>query len=654
MSKRNKKPVVNPASKTTPEIQTLLTVRKVLDLVSEHKTAEARTLGESVIAKAPDLVFALHALGLVELQAKDYLRSEHWFRKAVELEPGNAEYLSNLGMAVLKQDRIDDAIRLFEQSIAIDEEHLPGRIGLADALHEKKDPNASIAYFEEAVRRAPTAAGPLSHLGKALIDAKRYKEAVEKLMQALQLQINFAPAHTNLGHAFQEMGMLEEALECHITALLLEPDNIYAINQKADTHTKLHDYENAYDLYKKVIALAPNDPNSYARLGSSYYDNEDRYDESIAMLKKALTIDPSHAITYNNIGVIMHDHGECEEALGHFETALKLKSNYMMARHNMCLVQLLAGDFVNGWANHEVRLELPERRYIYELALELFKVIPKWDGKASLKDKQILLMHEQGYGDSIQFLRYVPMLLERGARVALHVKDPLARLFASFPGKITLVRENDKLPAADFAYPIMSLPYGLGTTTPEEIPTFPSYLSASLNDSLHWGEKIRTMNLPKGTLRVGIVWAGNPEHGNDRRRSMPLENAAPLFDIPGVQFFSLQKGAPVAAMTALNSQNPVINLGDDFNDFADTAAAIDNLDLVISVDTSVLHLAGALGKRTWALLAYMPDWRWLQEREDSPWYPSMQLYRQPIAGDWAAVIARMETDLKALRDQRPA
>jgi len=650
MSTRSSKKPGNHTS--TPDIKDLLAVRECLSLLDDHKVDEAKALCAQVLKRAPNLVYANHAWGLVAMHENDYVAAEEALRKAVKADPKNAEYLSNLANALLKQDRIEDAIATYEEAIKIDTNNKDARIGLANALHEKNDPDASIAYFEDAVKRAPDAPGPLSHLGKALIDAKKYKEAVGVLFKSLELQINFAPAHTNLGIAFQEMDMLNDALECHKTSLLLDPTDIYAQNKIADTYIKQKEYDKANEHYARVIELAPKDPNSYTKLASSYFTNQDRYEDAMELFHRALAIDPKHPLTLNNIGATMYDHGETNTSLQYFKDALALKPNYLTAQHNLALGQLLAGDLKEGWANHESRLEVKERRYVYRLIHKLFGLIPKWDGKSSLKGKHILLMHEQGYGDSIQFVRYVHTLLAQGARVAIHVKDPLAKLFRSVSDQITLVRENDPLPKCDCAYVLMSLPHALGTDHVEDIPAPRSYLAADPADSAKWAEKIDMLAGNKTDLRVGFVWAGNPEHGNDRKRSIPLATFAPLFNTPGIQFFSLQKGPATPELATLPKELPIHNIGDAFNDFADTAAAMANLDLIISVDTSVVHLAGALGRPTWTLLASTPDWRWLNDREDSPWYPSMRLFRQQTRGDWPTVIAKVASELTVLSEQK--
>lgn len=632
-------------------LQDLLDVRTSLDLLDNHKTDDAKALCNAVLARTPNLVFAQHARGLVALKERSFVEAEKYLRKAVSLDPANDEYITNLANAILKQDRIEEAIKLYEQAISINTESKDARIGLANALHEKNDPDASIAYFEDAVRREPTAPGPLSHLGRALTEARRYNEAVTTILKSLELQINFAPAHTALGETFYAMGMLKESLESHKTALLLDPNEVYAHSKIADTYIKLKEPGSADEHYQRIIEIAPKDPNNYAKLANSYAQQE-RYEEALALFQQALQIDPTHALTHNNLGVVMHDNGNTDEAITHFNRAIAFHPTYQTAIHNLALSQLLYGDLKTGWANHESRLIVRERSHVYRTIHKVFQLIPKWDGVAPLAGKHIFLLHEQGFGDSIQFARYALMLEQQGATVSLHVKDALFRLFKSLSPNINLIKESDPIPKADYAYVLMSLPHALGTDTVDDIPPFPRYLAPAAEDAAVWKDKIVALCKDKQALRVGFVWGGNPEHGNDRRRSIPLHELEPLFNMEGVEFFSLQKGAPTADLKKLPPTLSVHNVGEECKDFEDTAAAISALDVVISVDTSVVHLAGAIGTKTLTLLAYTPDWRWLYNREDSPWYPSMKLIRQPERGDWASVVHQVENELTALRDAR--
>jgi tetratricopeptide (TPR) repeat protein len=616
------------------------------------KAEEAKSACEKILKRLPNLVFANNAMGLATLHLKDFKTAEVYLRRALDADPQNCEYMTSLGNAVLGLERVDEAISLFNQALAIDPNHKPAHAGMANALIEKADPDAAIAFFQDTVNRMPGLPGPLSHLGKAYIDAKRYKEAVNTLFKSIELQINFAPAHVHLGMAFREMGMLDEALECHKTAILLDKDDIFTNIQMAETLNKRHEYHEATKYFERLIEIAPTDPNSYTKLAVHLSDQLDRYQDAMALLDKASELNPNYALIQNNIGAIKHDNGDIEGALKHLNRALELAPDYLTAQHNLSLTQLQIGNLKEGWANHESRLRVKERKHVYTLIHRLFDVIPKWDGKSSLQGKSILLMHEQGYGDSIQFARYVHLLLAEGAKVYLNAKEPLAHLFSSLSEQVTIVRESDPLPKCDYAYVLMSLPYALGTDSIDKIPSYPAYLSVSQLDKDVWAAKIAEKTPPDTKLRVGIIWAGNAEHGNDRRRSVPLDALTPLLTIPNVQIFSLQKGdAPVNNLKKSAFADKIVDLGSYFRDFTDTAAAIEAMDIMISVDTSVAHLSGALGKRTWTMLAHVADWRWFLDREDTPWYPNMRLFRQKQAGNWSEVVTRIQQEIIQLRDQ---
>jgi tetratricopeptide (TPR) repeat protein len=649
MSKHGGRTAIKAKTHNGPNIADLIAIRKALDLVGLRQFDDAKKLCLDVLKRAPNLTFANHAMGLIASTLEDYASAESWLRKAIRTDPKNPEYLTNLATALLRQDKVDEAIKQYETAIALAPEHGPARIGLANALHEKNDPVASVAYFEDAVKREPDSPGALTHLGKALIDAKRHKEALDILFKAMALQINYAPAHTMLGIAFHEMGMLEQAVQSHITAQMLDGENIYGLNKLADAYIKQRAFDKANDIYRRVIELAPNDPNSHLKLGSSLYSNQDRYDEAMALFHHALTLNPDLALTHNNIGATMYDNGLIDEGIAAMEKALALRPNYKVVRHNLALAQLLKGDYKTGWANHEIRLTLNERKNVYELTHKLFEVIPQWDGKSPLQGKSLLLMHEQGYGDTIQFVRYAKVLLEQGVHVAVYMGDALERLFRTLPPEIKLVKKTDKLPNCNFAYAMMSLPHALGTDTVAQIPAYPSYLHATADDIAKWKQFLQDKALishPK--LRIGLVWAGNPNHAGDRKRSVPLTTLATLFDLKEIQFVSLQQGGKPEDLARLENDYNIINAGQACADFADTAGVIANLDLVISVDTSVVHLAGALGAPTWALIAFSPDWRWLEKRDDSPWYPGMRVLRQQQNRDWAGLMVTVKAELQKM------
>jgi hypothetical protein len=357
-----------------------------------------------------------------------------------------------------------------------------------------------------------------------------------------------------------------------------------------------------------------------------------RFEEAVACYSDALTAKPRYAEVFNNLGGSLRALGYLEEALTCFDRALACDPEYAEAHWNRSLTQLLCGDYAQGWQGYEWRWKRRDR-----LAVRLDFAEPQWRGEA-LEGRRILLHAEQGLGDSLQFLRYVPLVQIRGGRVILEVPSTLRRIAALLPGIADLIIAGDARPHFDLHCPLMSLPLAFETGL-ESIPDAMPYLSIPTEAR----EKASAFAWPASGLRVGVVWAGNPNHPKDRFRSISFSALGPLLSTQNVNFFSLQLGRD--AEFAERNAN-IVDLGAVIGDLADAAACVEQLDLVIAVDTSVAHLAGALGKPVWLLLPKDPDWRWLVGREDSPWYPTARLFRQAGVGNWSEVIARVAAELR--------
>jgi Tetratricopeptide repeat/Glycosyltransferase family 9 (heptosyltransferase) len=346
-----------------------------------------------------------------------------------------------------------------------------------------------------------------------------------------------------------------------------------------------------------------------------------------------LAVKVDYAEAFNNRGVALQEQKRLDEALTSYDQAIVLKPDYADAHWNFSLLRLLTGDFERGWAESEWRwknasLDLSERTFSQ----------PLWIGAEAIDGKTLLLHHEQGLGDAIQFCRYVPLVAARGARVVLEVDRPLRQLMSGLAGVSHCLCKGEALPNFDMHCPLLSLPLAFGTLL-ETIPSTTPYLSvpAPVQD---WEAKLG----PKDRLRVGLVWSGNPRHRDDIKRSIELNALSSLFDVAAT-FVSLQKELRAGDAALLRERSDIISLGQSFENFADTAALISCLDLVISVDTSVAHLAGALGRPVWILLPFVPDWRWLLDRDDSPWYPTARLFRQTNTRDWHSVVDHVRTAL---------
>jgi tetratricopeptide (TPR) repeat protein len=359
-------------------------------------------------------------------------------------------------------------------------------------------------------------------------------------------------------------------------------------------------------------------------------------EEAEAEYRKAIQLDPKFFAAMDNLGTIIYRQGDLKAAMTWWEKAVSIAPDYAGAVWNRAIGTLALGDFERGWPMFEYRLTNgPSRVYYRE-----YPGIPPWTG-FDLRGKSILLYPEQGYGDVIQFARFIPVLADMGAKVILHMPSEMIELMKRVPGVSRVVGPDEELPGFDTYRALMSLPMVLKTTLsslPGKIP----YIEPDAARDAQWKERLAPY---AGTRKIGIAWAGRPTHRDDARRSMSLSRLAPLADVPGISLFSLQKGDAANQLREVPFGSRIIDLQDQIPDFADTAAAIANLDLVIAVDTAVAHLAGAIGKPVWLLIATAPDYRWMLDREDSPWYPTMRLFRQKTRDDWDEVILRVRDEL---------
>src|SRR2546425_987433 len=363
-----------------------------------------------------------------------------------------------------------------------------------------------------------------------------------------------------------------------------------------------------------------------------------KLEDAIASYRLALALKPDDAMAHNNLGNVLLDQGKLAEAIACFRHALALKPDYVHAHAGLGLALLRAGDLSHGFTEYEWRWRVKE---FEQQCAGLILPQPFWDG-SELNGRTILLYAEQGFGTTIQFIRYAPLVARRGGRVIVACQPELVRLLASVDGTAQVVSEREPLPDFDLHAPLLSLPRIIGTTL-ETIPSQCPYLSPPESSS------VKVEATPDVKLKVGIVWAGLPIHRNDRNRSCPLSYFLKLADLPGVAVYSLQKQPRAAGLGEVTPGMAVYDLSDQIGDWADTAAAICQLDLVLTVDTGVAHLAGALGRPVWVLLPHVGvDWRWMDRRADSPWYPSMKLFRQKVPGDWPGLFARVSGELQTL------
>ena len=466
----------------------------------------------------------------------------------------------------------------------------------------------------------------------------RLSEAEPFYHRALALDPTFKEAWMNLGLVTFSLGRLEEALSCQREALRIDPENADAQNNLGMVHYVQGNIVEAENCFRSALRLHPDHANATLNLGSAR-QILNQVEDAEALFRHALSLGIDPARAKSNLALALMEQVRPHEAELCCREALAIRPDYAEARANRALALLTMGQWEEGWREYESRWQAESMNAPMPVLPQ-----PRWTGQA-LRGETVLLYAEQGFGDTLQFCRYAPMVAAAGGRVVLVVPKALRRVLASLDGVAELLCEEDgALPPFDYHCPLLSLPYAFGTTV-ATIPAPESYLRA---DPSGWAEFLG--DLPG--LRVGLVWAGKSRTAQphavaiDKRRSMRLADMAPLFSVPGCSFVSLQLGPPARQMQTLPAETVLHDVSERLTDWADTAELIAGLDLVIAVDTAVAHLAGALGKPVWMLNRFDSCWRWLLHRDDTPWYPTMRQFRQTIRGDWAGVIGEVRDALE--------
>jgi Flp pilus assembly protein TadD len=491
---------------------------------------------------------------------------------------------------------LDKAEPLYRRVLAIDPRNADALHLLGVAAHQKGDPGAAIGLIRQAISIKPADPSYHSNLGVALKALGRLDEAVACYRDAIGLQPAHPEAHNSLGNALAEQGHLEDAATCYRRAIRLRAD-----------------YPEAH--YNLAITLK----------------EQGRLEDAVTHYRHAIALRPNYQQAHYNLGNALRDQRRLDEAVACYRQAIALRPDFPDAHHNLALALLARGDMAEGWPEYEWRwatADLAQARRDFAQ--------PRWRGEPA-EGRTLLIHAEQGFGDTVQFCRYAALAAARGPRVILEVQQPLVRLLRGLAGADLVVGRGDELPEFDLHCPMLSLPLAFETTI-ETIPGAVPYLHAEPAEVAAW--RVRLAAMTGEGPRIGLVWAGKPSNSADRRRSIDPARLAPLFALSGPRFFSVQKDGPSAP-----AGFPVTDVMDEVEDFAATAALIANLDLVISVDTAVAHLAAALGKPVWLLDRFDACWRWLADRRDSPWYPGLRIYRQPRPGEWESVVAEVARDI---------
>jgi tetratricopeptide (TPR) repeat protein len=482
----------------------------------------------------------------------------------------------------------------------------------------------------------------LHFLGLIARQIGRNDVAINLIERAIALDGANPEFHNNIGGAYHILGELDKAISHYRRALALNPDFVEAHLNLGKALYVQGELNEAIRQYRRVISIRTDHAEAYNNLASALYECG-KYDEAIVHYHRALALEPDNAEVFHNLGLVVRAQGHLDEAVAHYRQAVALQPDLALAHTNIAQALLLSGRFEEGWKEYEWRWKTSQ------MAADARDFsAPGWSGEA-IGDRVILLHDEQGFGDTLQFCRYVPMI-SAGARIVLEVHAPLVRLLSRLPGVLQIVARGDRLPPFDLHCPLLSLPRAFGTTL-DTIPAAVPYLSADPTLAAGWRNRLDCLH----GLRVGLVWASNPDSAQDagrqrdrQNKSIALDNLSLLAEAREVSFVSLQKGEAAAQTRQPPAGLVIHDWTDELEDFADTAALVDGLDLVISIDTAVAHLAGALGKPVWLINRFDTDWRWLLDRDDSPWYPQLRQFRQPRPGDWDAAIRNVLVALQRL------
>jgi tetratricopeptide (TPR) repeat protein len=509
----------------------------------------------------------------------------------------------------------------------------------AIALHQRGQWTDAERIYREILEVAPDHFEATHLLGAALVQRRQLIEAERLLAKALEIKPNNPIVLHNRGVALQELTRFEEALASYDKAIRLKPDFAGAFYNRGNCLQKLRRIEAALASYEKAIALKPDHAEAFNNLGLIYQELK-RFDEALASYDKAIMLSPRFAEFLINRALALQELNRLDEALASYDKAISLKPDFADGFRNRALCRLLTSRCKEGWIDYEWRWEskdFPSKRPDIKL--------PTWQGE-DLLGRHLLVFSEQGLGDAIQFARYLPLLAERKARITFLAPAKLARLLRPSMKPVEIVSTLNNVQGIDFQVALMSLPHRFNTDLPS-IPNKAPYLKAEPELEVRWKDRIGAHG-----FKIGIAWQGNPGAKIDEGRSIPLELFVPLSRLSGVRLISLQKHVGLDQLANLPKDIEIETLGDDFDSgpdaFIDTAAAMNSLDLIISADTSIVHLAGALARPAWVALRHVPNWRWFLDRQDSPWYPTLRLFRQPQRDDWMSVFAKIERELYAL------
>jgi tetratricopeptide (TPR) repeat protein len=574
-------------------------------------------------------------------QAGRGAQAEAAYRRVLAAQPNNADALHLLGVLATQHGHAGAAVPLIQRAIAIVPHAAQFHFHLAQALAAMGRHPEALSSYQTAIQLDPRDALTRSEAAASLTEIGRTPDALEQYRIAVELAPNNAGIAGNYGLALTRAGQTDKGIAMLRRAVSIDPKAMGPHLQLGEALWHTGQYEEAAEIACGLVERDPTDRRTWILLGNAYQTLA-RFDEAVEVYQKVMDLDPDNFDAFSNIALTLLKMGEAKRSLEMYDQAIARWPQRVDAQANRSLAKLTLGDLSGGFAEYETRWKSAA------FAGKPSATGPRWHGEDP-RGKTILLTTEQGMGDVIQFIRYAPLIADRGARVFVSCAPELKPVIATVVGidRIFTGGVGEKISDANWYAPIASLPHIFHTTV-QTIPAEVPYVAAEADRVARWRERLAQDD----ALNVGIVWAGTPLHQNDRARSCKLSDFSPLAAVEGVHWYSLQKGPAVKQLDTPPAGMKITHLGDELHDFGDTAALLQCLDVLISVDTSVVHLGGALARPVWALLARGPDWRWMLDRDDSPWYPTLRLFRQTRSGEWGPVLERAAEALREFAGQQ--
>ena len=639
------------------------------------RVEEALATYDQLLAVKPDHVEALTNRGNVLRDLSRHQEALAGYDRALAIKPDYAVALYNRGVVLQDLHRLEDALASFDQVLAVNPDHVETLNNCGNILRDLKRPDEALARYDRLLAIKPDFSEVLNNRGNALRDLNRRDDALASYGKAVAVNPANATAWCNRGVLLRELKRYDEALASYDRALAADPDSAEALNKRGLTLWSLRRFDEALASYERALAIQPNhaealrnrgtvlrDLNRRAEALASYVealanDPDDpvalngrglvlaesrRFAEALISYDRAIALKPDYGEAFSNRGLALQGLNRLDEALTDYDRAIALKPDYAQALLNRGMCRLLAGQYVGGWADYEWRWAVTEN-------VSQRPHFVSWQGE-DLEGRRLLIFAEQGLGDIIQYARYLPLVSRTGCQLTFLATPSLIRVLQHVTRGIEVASSLPRERQFDFQCALMSLPHRLGTDE-KSIPAAVSYLRAE--DALvdRWRKRIGTEG-----FKVGICWQGNPAAQAEPGRSIPLNQFQSLGQVPGVRWISLQKNHGLEQLAGIPAGMTVETLGDDFDGgpdaFVDCAAVMHCLDLVLTIDTAVAHLAGALGRPVWLALQHVPHWTWMLDRADSPWYPSMRLFRQTRRDHWDSVFDEIAAELRGLVRQR--